>query len=807
MLLTKILIVEDEIELALNVRETLEAAGYEVTDTVASGEAAIAAAESNRPDLILMDIRLTGKLDGIQAATILRERFDIPAVYTTANNDRDTLELDKISEPYGYIIKPFAIQELVSIIENSLYKHGLQAKLKERDRWLASTLRSIGDAVIATDLNYRIVFMNPIAEGLTGWPLEVALGKELPEVFRIVDAKTLEDKENPVAKVLRDGIIVDFCCSILIARDGTKIPIDDSASLIKDDAGNITGAVLVFHDIIECKKTEEKLRQSDRRWRGVFDRAFNFIWLLQLDGTLEEANQTALDFAGIRAEDVIGHPFWQWPWWLAADFRPDIIKSEGQYLAVLQTQEELKEAIARAVAGESVRYDMEILAPESAEMTVDFSINPVSAAGRVLFLVAEGRDITARKQMELAQQERGEQLERSVQERTAELQAAVQQLEAEIQERQRAEEELQQSEERFRNLVETTSDLVWEADENGAYTYISPKVRDLLGYEPSEILGNTWFELLDVSQTREIMAAREPFHCLEKITRHKDGRRIVMETSAVPFFDSQGCFRGYRGIDRDIGDRSSAIEALRESEEKFRRLFEEAPIGMNLTDSSGRYIQANPAFCRMLGYTEEELKGQKFLSFIHPEDIQKEIPYMQRLWHVRNKTYRMEKRYIQKSGEIIWTKMTSGSIRDGMGNLRYGLAMVEDISDRLLVEETLKLRERAIEASSNGIVIADAKQPDLPVIYVNPAFEKITGYRAAEVLGKNCRFLQGRDTDRRELDKLRLALKAGSACTVILRNYRKDGSLFWNELSVSPIRDARGSLSHFLGIQNDIKSG
>lgn len=116
----------------------------------------------------------------------------------------------------------------------------------------------------------------------------------------------------------------------------------------------------------------------------------------------------------------------------------------------------------------------------------------------------------------------------------------------------------------------------------------------------------------------------------------------------------------------------------------------------------------------------------------------------------------------------------------------------------------LKLQDQAIRSSTNGIVITDAKYSEQPIIYVNPAFEKITGYSSDEILGKNCRFLQGQDHDQPELKKLRKAIKAGESCTVVLKNYRKDGTLFWNELSIDPIYDEHGKLINFMGFQNEI---
>src|ERR687897_830707 len=118
--------------------------------------------------------------------------------------------------------------------------------------------------------------------------------------------------------------------------------------------------------------------------------------------------------------------------------------------------------------------------------------------------------------------------------------------------------------------------------------------------------------------------------------------------------------------------------------------------------------------------------------------------------------------------------------------------------------DKLRLLERAVTASTNSIVISDPNQPDDPIVYVNPAFERTTGYAAEEVLGRNCRFLQGEDRNQSALEELRAAVYGGRHCPVVLRNYRKDGTLFWNELSIYPVRDEEGRMINFVGVQNDI---
>jgi PAS domain S-box-containing protein/putative nucleotidyltransferase with HDIG domain len=259
----RILIVEDEAIVAMDIQNTLESLGYVVPSIVFSGEEAIKKAAETQPDLVLMDIVLKGHVNGVEAAEEIRDRFDIPVVYLTAYADEKTFQRAKIAEPYGYIIKPFDERELHITIETSLYKHKMERKLKENERWLATTLKSIGDAVIATDARGCISFMNPVAEALTGWRQEGAIGRDLKDIFNIINEQTREAAENPVTKVLREGVVVGLANhSILIAKDGSEIPIDDSGAPIRDDRGNIAGVVVVFHDITERK-------QREREWETI----------------------------------------------------------------------------------------------------------------------------------------------------------------------------------------------------------------------------------------------------------------------------------------------------------------------------------------------------------------------------------------------------------------------------------------------------------------------------------------------------------------------------------------------------------
>jgi PAS domain S-box-containing protein len=260
----RILIVEDESIVALNIQNRLEELGYDVAGKISSGEVAIQTVEETHPDLVLMDIKLKGRVDGIEAAAQIRNRFQTPVVYLTAYTDDETLNRAKLTEPYGYILKPFESKDICTIIEVALYNHQMEQQRQERAQWLATTLKSMGDAVITTDSRGLVTFMNPVAEALTCWKQEEVLGNDLAQIFQTINKNTRQVVENPVALALREGITVGLeNYTLLITKNGNEIPIDDSAAPIKNDAGAVLGAVLVFHDATEEQQAKALLERTN----------------------------------------------------------------------------------------------------------------------------------------------------------------------------------------------------------------------------------------------------------------------------------------------------------------------------------------------------------------------------------------------------------------------------------------------------------------------------------------------------------------------------------------------------------------
>jgi diguanylate cyclase (GGDEF)-like protein/PAS domain S-box-containing protein len=303
---TKILVVEDSSIVAIDIKRSLQKLGYNVVATAASAEEAIAKVVENEPELILMDIRLKGDTDGVDTARIIKDKYDIPIIYLTAYSDEETLERAKLTEPFGYIIKPFEERELQTAIEMALYKHQMDLKIKESQKWLSITLQSIGDAVIATDERSRVKFLNPIAERLTGWSQSEAFNRPLAEIFKIVSETSGQTEQNPVDKVFETGTIIGLANhTILINKNGQRIPIDDNAAPIRDENGRIIGVVLVFRDITERREIQRQIEQSEERYRAVVEQASEGIYLVDvITKRVVEANKTFQELLGYSNEEV-----------------------------------------------------------------------------------------------------------------------------------------------------------------------------------------------------------------------------------------------------------------------------------------------------------------------------------------------------------------------------------------------------------------------------------------------------------------------------------------------------------------------
>lgn len=246
----RILITEDEIVVAEDLRATLSGLGYTVVGVASSRLEAVSMVAETRPHLVLMDIHLRGDEDGILAATDISNQFSIPVIFLTAHADQATLTRATAVGPFGYIVKPFEEHGLRASIETALRLQEARTAMNRMERWLTTTLRSIGDAVVSVDRAGRITFLNPRAEQITGWTHVDAVGRLCTEIAPLLDEGTRGPVENPTVRAMSLGVQVNLAeRTLLVTRGGQEVPIADSAAPLREKEGEITGSVWVFRDI------------------------------------------------------------------------------------------------------------------------------------------------------------------------------------------------------------------------------------------------------------------------------------------------------------------------------------------------------------------------------------------------------------------------------------------------------------------------------------------------------------------------------------------------------------------------------
>jgi two-component system, cell cycle sensor histidine kinase and response regulator CckA len=262
---TSILIVEDEGLIALDLRKKLEQVGYSVPMVVDNADDAILGVESLMPSLVLMDIRLRGPQDGIEAADRIRRQFHIPVMFVTAHADRDTLERARITEPFGYIVKPFHSVDFRAQIEMAIWKHKMEQKLRVSEAWLSTTFRNVADALIATDSEGNIALMNAPAAELTGWECGVSKGKPLLDVFQVFDEITNLPVVNPLDDIYDGRELHTGPRSFKLTRRDSADPIVVEAELsVNRDEGALLGIIVVFRDVTARRKAEKQHQQLQK---------------------------------------------------------------------------------------------------------------------------------------------------------------------------------------------------------------------------------------------------------------------------------------------------------------------------------------------------------------------------------------------------------------------------------------------------------------------------------------------------------------------------------------------------------------
>lgn len=750
----RVLSLEDEPDHARLLAHELRRAGFDPAFQRAESEAEFAALLDPALDVILSDYSLP-QWTGLDALRLVRERgLDVPVIVVSGTMGEEQAVDTMRAGAADYVLKD-RLARLGPAVASAIERRRLRedkARAEDELRYLAAIVQSSEDAIIGKSLEGTITSWNPAAERLYGWSAAEAIGRPISLIVP-------PDRHEELAGIMdriRRGERVRHHETVRVRRGGARVDVSLTISPVRDASGRLVGVSKIVRDITERKRWEEAVRASEARFRALVENSWDGVTLLDADGVIRYASPATTRVLGYPLEAYVGRP--------GAEFvHPDDLPAAGGGMAELAGR-----------PGHSVILSYRYRHASGAWLQVETAATNLLEDPQVRAIVLNSRDVT---------------------------------------EGRAAAEALRRSEERHRALAESIPNLVWVYRADGTPEYFSARWTTYTGVSAAELAAGTRREVVHPDDRprmdRVWKRALKDGHLyeIECRLRRADGEYRWHFGRAVPVRDAEGRVVQWFGTFTDLHDRRRAEEERSRLAGHIRLLLESTGEGIYGLDHEGRCTFINRAGAAMLGYTPEELIGREMHTVIHlhrpggtpyPSD---ECPIY---------TAFRDGRGVRVEDELFWRKDGTGfpvsytSYPAAQGGFRGAVVTFQDVTGRKEAEAALRLRDRAIRAVAQGILITDPTQPDNPIIYASPGFEQLTGYTGAEVVGRNCRFLQAPETDPEAIGRIRSAVRNGEPCVVELLNRRKDGSDFWTELSISPVRDDAGRLTHFVGVQADV---
>ncbi|HEY5282180.1 MAG TPA: PAS domain S-box protein, partial [Polyangia bacterium] len=360
---------------------------------------------------------------------------------------------------------------------------------------------------------------------------------------------------------------------------------------------------------------------------------------------------------------------------------------------------------------------------------------------------------------------------------------------------------------RLRLFIDHAPGAVAMFDRDMRYVAVSSRWMSDFGLGEREVVGQSHYEIFpELSQTlkdvhRQAMAG-EVVRGSEDRFERPDGRVQWLTWEVHPWHATEDSIGGIVIFSEDVSERRRTVEALRQSEAEFRAMFEVASIGMGQADpATGRLLRVNRKLGEISGYSETELLGMRIQDLTHPEDRVGDWADLQGVIAGKAPSYRREKRYVRKDGQVAWVNVNMTVLRDGVGTPLRAVATIEEITGRKQAEEERSRLAAAMEQAAEAICITDTQAR---ILYVNPAFEKTTGYSRVEALGRTPRILKSGRQDAKFYQQMWGVLKDGEVWRGHFLNKRKDGTFFEEDAAISPVRDQAGVITNYVAIKLDV---
>lgn len=628
-----ILIVEDDPHLAEHLSLLLRKLEYRVAGIAASGESALAQAAQARPDLIIMDILLAGAMDGIEAAQLINAAHPTPILFLTAHDNEAFFQRAKITHTYAYLLKPPSERELALAIELARYRHQVEQQ-QAQDALLRyrTALDSSADAIYLIDRDsMRFIDLNETACDSLGYTREELLGMGPHHIKPFFNRDMLAARFDEIIASGQDGVIQ----TEHQRKDGSRFPVE--VKLRAYESNGLRVMVAFARDISQRVEAERTLRESEQRFRQLADNINEAFWIRDVaSGNILYASPAYEQIFDRSLESLYAHPRS-----FVGMVHADDYARVSAFMERLHLKPGVDELEYRVVAKDGrVRWIWTHAFPVADEN------------GKIYRIAGVSEEVTRRRE----------------------------------------------SEEQYRTIVQGSMDGFCAITPEGRFLDVNEAFCQLSGYGRDEFLTMTAHDVeapgtsaqTQANIRRVIETGRDQF---ETMLRHRAGHLLDVEVSAHFMVTAKGGLL-YVFL-RDITAHKQREESLRLSEEKFRMLFERAPLGLGLAGKDYRLTEVNRALCRMLDYSPDELTAKTFIDITHPRDVETDLALARLLFAGEIPFYTLEQRLLKRDGSPVWVNRTVTVIQDQNGHPMYGLGMIEDISARKRAEQERLAHEAA----------------------------------------------------------------------------------------------------------------
>ncbi|MBM4241555.1 MAG: PAS domain S-box protein [Euryarchaeota archaeon] len=669
----KILVVEDDAIEAMDIQRTLKFFGYDVPAVTSSGADALKKIDAFKPDLVLMDIVLKGEIDGIECARKIKDQFNIPVIYLTAHSEESNVQQAKLTEPYGYLLKPFDETELKTTIEVALHKHEMERKLKESEKELLLTLDATTDGIWSWNFVTDKLFFSPHYYKMLGYEVD-----EFPATYETIksmihpgDLSRVVETTDTYLKTKPDYYENEFR---LKTKDGNYRWFRSTGKVVeRNKDGEAIRMIGNHQDITERKQMEEQLRESEERFKRLAEAGFEGICIH--DGKrILDANTTFARMGGYELSEVMG-------------------KNPLEFAA----PESHETIMKNIMAGYERPY-------EALGLRKDGTTFPVELVGKSMAYKGGMARITAMR---------------------------------DITERKRAEEALHESEVKYRYLFEDCKDAIYITSREGGFIDFNQSMLDLFGYTKEEMMGLKTYKIYanpaDRDKFQQHIEKKSHVKDYELKLRKKDGTEINCLLTSNVWRDHDGNILGHQGIIRDITERRKAKEALQESEKKYHRFFDEDLTGDFIATPEGKIIECNPAFTEIYGFKNRDQTFQSDISEFNPADWTDLVACLK----TERKIYGHQTSHTRPDGKEIHVVANVVGILNESGKLTEVKGYIFDDTERKRMERSLRESEayyRTIfENTGTATVLVDE---DMTISQVNSEVERLTGFSKEEIEGR-----------------------------------------------------------------------